>query len=137
MRAAPRDQIDHALTFQAFGDLSDKIHRHAKYASARRDIKPLPNHHRNPAADAGRHAANDVFGVFRGSVHTSTHSHHQLEQLERDHREDIGDREPQRDAAGGDPPAELAFEFGDCRQTRCVGEHEQQERDRRGTPMAV
>lgn len=137
MRAAPRDQIDHALTFQAFGDLNDEIHRHAKCASARRDIKPLPNHHRNPAADAGRHAANGVFGVFRGSVHTSTHSHHQLEQLERHNRKDIGDHEPQRDTAGGHTPAELAFEFRDRRQTRGVGEHEQQERNRRGTPMAV
>ena len=137
MRAAPCDQIDRTFSFQAFGDLPHEIHRHTEHASACGDIKPLPNHHRNPAADTGRHAANGVFGGFRGSIHTSTHSHHQPEQLERDDREHVGDREPQRDAARGHTPAELAFEFRNRREARGVGEHEQEERNRRGTPMAV
>lgn len=137
MRAAPRNQINCTLSFQTFGDLSDKIHRHAKYASTRGDIKPLPNHHRNPAADTGRHAANGVFGAFCGSIHTSTHSHHQPEQLECDHRKHVRNRQPQRDTAGGDTPAELAFQLGHRCQTWRVGEHKQQERDRRGTPMSA
>ena len=137
MRAAPCDQIDRTFSFQAFGDLPHEIHRHTEHASACGDIKPLPNHHRNPAADTGRHAANGVFGGFRGSIHTSTHSHHQPEQLECDHRKHVRNRQPQRDTAGGDTPAELAFQLGHRCQTWRVGEHEQQERDRRGTPMSA
>lgn len=133
MRAAPRDQVDRTLCFQAFSDLAHEINGHAEHACARGDVKPLPEHGRNSATHAGWCVAIGTDGGF----HDGTHSHHQLEQLERDDREHVGDREPQCDTAGGDPPAELAFEFRNRREARGVGEHEQEERDRRGTPMAV
>lgn len=136
MRAAPCDQIDRTFSLQAFGDLPHEIHRHTEHARACGDIKPLPKHRSDSATNPCRRVANHIRSIG-GSIHDGTHSHHQPEQLECDHRKHVRYHQPQRDTAGGDTPAELAFQLGHRRQTWRVGEHEQQERDRRGAPMSA